>query len=180
MLCWSELIASLLGAAPISDYSVASRTMALDIGRREWSSEILAAADVAPSLMPGLAPSGTVIGEVSARIAADLGMQTDAKVVAGGFDQAMAALGSGVIDRGDAGVGTGSWEALVAVTDTPMLTDRMLEAGYPFGCFVLPGRYFCLASNAGGGSILNWYKNNFGADLVRRCRRNHADPFDAI
>lgn len=180
MLCWSELIASLLGAAPVSDYSVASRTMAFDIVRQEWSEDILAAAGVTSSLMPGLAPSGTAIGEVPVRVAADLGIQAGATIVAGGFDQPMAALGSGVIDGGDAGVGTGTWEAVVVVTDTPVLTDRMLEAGYPFGCYVLPGRFFCLASNAGGGSLLRWYKDNFCADDVRRARRSHADPFDVI
>ena len=180
MLCWSELITSLLGAAPVCDHSVASRTMAFDVVRQEWSREILAAAGLDPSLMPGLAPSGTVIGEVPARIADDLGVEAGAKVVAGGFDQPMAALGSGVLDPGDAGVGTGTWEALVAVTDAPVLTSRMLEAGYPFGCYVLPGRFFCLASNAGGGSLLRWFKDNFGADDVRRARRSKSDPFDVI
>ena len=180
MLCWSELIAALLGAAAVSDYSVASRTMAFDVGHQEWSHEILAAAGLDPALMPRLAPAGTVIGEVPARIAAGLGVAAGARVVAGGFDQPMAALGSGVLDPGDAGVGTGTWEALVAVTGAPVLTTRMLEAGYPFGCYVLPGRFFCLASNAGGGSLLRWFKDNFGADDVRRARRSNADPFDVI
>ena len=147
---------------------------------REWSQEILAAAGVDQALMPGLAPSGTVIGEVPARIAADLGVEAGARVVAGGFDQPMAALGSGVLDPGEAGVGTGTWEALVAVTGAPVLTSRMLEAGYPFGCYVLPGRFFCLASNAGGGSLLRWFKDNFGADDIRRARRSRSDPFDVI
>ena len=80
MLCWSELITSLLGAAPVSDYSVASRTMAFDIRRQEWSGELLAAAGIDPSLMPGLAQSGTVIGEVPRRIGADLGVAPRAKV----------------------------------------------------------------------------------------------------
>jgi len=180
MLCWSELISSLLGAAPVSDYSVASRTMAFDVGRQEWSPEILAAAGVDRALMPGLAPSGTVIGEVPARIADGLGVEAGARVVAGGFDQPMAAFGSGVLDPGEAGVGTGTWEALVAVTGAPVLTSRMLEAGYPFGCYVLPGRFFCLASNAGGGSLLRWFKDNFGADDIRRARRTRSDPFDVI
>ena len=180
MLCWSELITSLLGAAPVSDHSVASRTMAFDVVRQEWSAEILAAAGVDQALMPGLAPSGTVIGEVPARIAGRLGVAAGAQVVAGGFDQPMAALGSGVLDPGEAGVGTGTWEALVAVTGAPVLTSRMLEAGYPFGCYVLPGRFFCLASNAGGGSLLRWFKDNFGADDVRRARRSKSDPFDVI
>lgn len=180
MLCWSELITSLLGAAPASDYSVASRTMAFDIVRQEWSQEVLDAAGLDPALMPRLAPSGTVIGEVPARIAADLGIEAGASVVAGGFDQPMAALGSGVLDPGEAGVGTGTWEALIAVTSAPVLTSRMLEAGYPFGCYVLPRRYFCLASNAGGGSLLRWFKDTFGADDIRRARRTNSDAFDVI
>jgi xylulokinase len=180
MLCWSELVTSLLGGAAVSDYSVAARTMAFDIVRQEWSQELLAAADIPATFMPGLAPSGTAIGDVPARVAADLGLKPGTKIIAGGFDQPMAALGSGLINAGDAGVGTGTWEALVAVTDAPVLTGRMLEAGYPFGCYVLPGRFFCLASNPGGGSLLRWYKDTFCADAVRRARRSGADPFDVI
>ena len=96
MLCWSELITSLLGAAAVSDHSVASRTMAFDVVRQVWSAEILAAAGIDPALMPELAPSGTVIGEVPARIGRRPGLRGRRQIVAGGFDQPMAALGSGV------------------------------------------------------------------------------------
>lgn len=101
-------------------------------------------------------------------------------LVTGGFDQAMAALGSGLLSPGEACVGTGTWEALTIVTDTPVLSSAMLEAGYPFGCYVAPDLYFCLASNAGGGSLLRWYRDAFGREELELSRATGGDVFDLI
>jgi xylulokinase len=56
----------------------------------------------------------------------------------------------------------------------------MLEAGYPFGCYVANDLYYCLASNAGGGSLLRWYRDTFGEMEVKQSLATNADAFDLI
>ena len=93
----------------------------------------------------------------------------------------MAALGSGVIDsggrrRGDGIVGGADHRHRRAGADRQDARRRVpvrLLASSPG--VLLPRR-----SNPGGGSLLRWYKDTFGADDVRRARRRHADPFDVI
>lgn len=180
MLCWEEFLALRLGIEPITDNSIASRTMAFDIRGHHWSTELLTAAGLAASLFPKAQPSGKAIGTIPPQIAHELGLSQSVTLVTGGFDQAMAALGSGLLTSGEAGVGTGTWEALTIVTERPILTPAMLEAGYPFGCYVANDLYFCLASNAGGGSLLRWYRDTFGEKEVEQSLATNADVFDLI
>jgi xylulokinase len=180
MLCWEEFLALRLGVEPVTDYSIASRTMAFNIRDHQWSPELLAAADISPEIFPEARPSGQVIGIIPEWVASSLELRSPVMLVTGGFDQAMAALGSGLLSPGEAGVGTGTWEALTIVADTPILSSAMLEAGYPFGCYVAPDLYFCLASNAGGGSLLRWYRDTFGRKELEQSRATGSDVFDLI
>ncbi|MBI1929379.1 hypothetical protein HYR99_34685, partial [Candidatus Poribacteria bacterium] len=51
-----------LGMTPVVDYSLAARTMAFDIIRKDWSAKMLDLANVDGELFPKAAPSGTAIG----------------------------------------------------------------------------------------------------------------------
>ncbi|HTU07180.1 MAG TPA: FGGY-family carbohydrate kinase [Trebonia sp.] len=180
MLCWEELFAGWMGAEAATDFSLASCTMAFDIGRRRWSPRMLETAGIRPGIFPRAVPSGTPLGRVSRTLAAELGLTVRPVVVAGGFDQPMAALGAGQTRPGDAGVGTGSWEALVLVVDKPRLTAEMLEAGYPFGCYVADDLCYTAANNPGGGSIVQWFRDNLGETEVRQAALTGRDAFDLI
>ncbi len=180
MLCWEELLGCWLGAGQVTDFSLASCSMAFDIHRRRWSAELLDAAGVEPDRFPPAVPSGTPVGSMSPALAEELGFAVQPLIVAGGFDQPMAALGSGQLAPGDAGVGTGSWEALLVVCQQPQLTPEMLAAGYPFGCYVAGDLYYTAANNPGAGSVLRWLRDTLCEADVDRAARSGRDPFDVI
>jgi xylulokinase len=180
MLCWEELFVSWMGAGQVTDVSIASCTMAFDIGRRCWSAEMLESAGVDPAMFPAAVRPGTAIGEMSPALAAELGFARPPVVVAGGFDQPMAALGAGQTAPGEAGVSTGTWEALLVVTQEPRLTEEMLAAGYPFGCYVTGDLYYTAANNPGGGSVLQWFRDTLGEADLRIAERSGRDAFDVI
>lgn len=137
MLCWEEFIAMRLGVEPVTDFSVASRTMAFDILRHDWAVDLLTAADMPFSFFPAARPSGIAIGTLPTSLTREMGLEGKVTFVTGGFDQPMAALGAGQLNPGDAGVGTGTWEALTILTGSPVLSQHMLQAGYPFGCYIV-------------------------------------------
>jgi xylulokinase len=180
MLCWEDLFACWMGAGQVTDFSIASCSMAFDIHRRRWSAELLDAAGVEPEKFPRAVPSGTPVGPMSAAVSEELGFTVQPLIVAGGFDQPMAALGAGQLAPGDAGVSTGSWEALVVVCREPQLTPQMLTAGYPFGCYVAGDLYYTAANNPGGGSVLRWLRDTLCEAEVDRAARSGRDPFDVI
>ena len=180
MLCWEDLMIGHLTGTATTDHSVASRTMAFEIGKRHWSENILALAGVAPAMFPRSVASGTVVGVVAAGQAADLGLAGDVLVVAGGFDQAMAALGAGLTHPGEAVVGTGTWEALTILTATPAIAPSLRTGGYTSGCYVAGDLYYCMATNPGGGSVVRWFRDTFGAAELEISRRTGIDAFDLL
>jgi xylulokinase len=180
MLCWEELFASWMGAAPVTDFSIASCTMAFDIRRRSWSADLLAEAGIDPGRFPQAVRPGTAVGEMSSALAAELGFARPPVIVSGGFDQPMAALGAGQTAPADACVTTGTWEALLVVSAEPQLTPEMLAAGYPFGCYVADDLYYAAANNPGGGSVLQWFRDTLCEAEFSRAQRSGHDAFDMI
>jgi xylulokinase len=179
-LCWGELLALRLGAQPVTDYSMASYTMAFDIRRRCYVPALFEIAGIDPAVFPRAEPTGTPIGIVCDKVADRLGLPHGVTVVTGGFDQAMAALGAGQTTAGQAGVGIGSWEALVVVTGRPHTTPGLLAGGYPAACYVVPERYYTVANNPGGGSVLAWLRDTIGLDELRAERDGTGDSFDLL
>src|SRR4029077_13804127 len=86
VMTWGEWIATRLGADWVTDESLACRTMAYDLGRRGWSSFLLEQAGIDQALLPPIASSGTVIGEMSTGLGAQLGWSRRPLVSLGGFD----------------------------------------------------------------------------------------------
>jgi xylulokinase len=180
MLCWEDLMIARLTGAAVTDHSLASRTMAFDIGKRDWSDEVLSLAGLPRSMFPPSVAPGTVAGVVARLVAAELGLPGDVLVAAGGFDQAMAALGAGLTRPGEAVVGTGTWEALTILTSTPAITPALQASGYTSGCYATGDLYYCMATSPGGGSVLRWFRDTFGAAEVEMSRRTGIDAFDLL
>ncbi len=180
MLCWQELMGLWLGAPPVADLSVASCTMAFDIRQRQWSQDMLSAAGIAADLFPAAVPAGTAVGDMYAGIAPALGFRKPPVIVAGGFDQPTAAFGAGQIAAGDAGVGTGTWEALLVVSRDAPLSQPMLDAGYSFSRYVVGDLYYTAGNNPGGGSVLQWYHDIFGESEIRAAKSSGVSAFDLI
>jgi len=160
VLCWEEYLAVRLGLPPVSDPSVAARTMAWDIDAGRWSGELLTLAGLPVGLFPDVRPSGQAVGEVPAPLAQALSLPAGVVLATGGLDQAVATLGAGVTEPGHAMVGTGSWEALTALTALPPRdTTALRTSGMALGPFVVPARLAALATQVGGGSLIAWLRD---------------------
>lgn len=179
-LCWEDFILFRLGAEPVTDYSVACRTLAFDIKAKKWSSEILDKVDIDRNLFSEVVPSGVQIGEVSEKIAKELGLNKGVKLVTGGFDQVCAALGAGVTRDGMASVGTGTMEVVQVCFDIPKSSKKMLQYGYAFCNHAIDGLYICLTLNFCGGIILRWYRDNFGLKEKEVADKEGKDIYDVM
>jgi xylulokinase len=138
------------------DYSLASRFLAFDIRKHAWSEEILLACQLSPEQLPQTVPAGAVAGQLSASVAGTLGLKTGTVVVVGGHDQPCGALGSGVLDAGRVSASFGTYECLVAASETPTLTERAFAANLNSYCHVVPDRYVTLAYFP-SGIMLDWF-----------------------
>ena len=205
-LLWPDLIFHKLGLDPRLDYSLAGRTMAFDVVRKQWSEEMLeglntpearrAAGVSSPgpdtgSGAAGIRPlhadlfaepirSGEVVGELSAAMAAELGLPTGCLVVAGGHDQPMNALGAGIIREGLAVDGMGTVECITVAFEQPVLNENMRQHNYCCYPHVALDLYCSIAFNYSSGSVLRWYRDNFCEGAMNRAATSGQDVYDLI
>lgn len=114
-LCVSDWIAFRLSGQRATSYSLASRTMLFDVGKRIWSEELLSLVGISIDLMPQALPSGVRVGEVTQEAAQVTGLPDGTPVVTGGHDHACAAIAAGASESGVVLDSAGTAEAFLGV-----------------------------------------------------------------
>ncbi len=111
-LCFEDYIFMKFGFKPTIDFSLAARTMAFDIIKKQWSEKIFEEAGVDIDLFSDVKPSGEIIGKINSRISKELGLGKDVIGVTGGHDQACGAFGAGITGVNDAMNTTGTCDVI--------------------------------------------------------------------
>jgi xylulokinase len=128
-----------------------------DIAAIGYDDSLFALAGLERRTLPELVPTGSVIGGVTAAVAAELGLLAGTPVVAGTGDLHSAAVGSGAVEDFDGHlyIGTSSWISChVPFKKTDALTNI---ASIPSG---LPGRYLIADEHETGGACLTWLRDS--------------------
>ena len=150
----------LTGVARI-DYSLATRSMAFDIGKLCWSEEILNAAEIDASLLSRLVPTGTVAGCVTGAAAEKTGLNPACRIVIVSHDQVAAAVGAGAFDGETAVDGAGTVECLTPIYDRLPDIGVMSRGYFSVVPYVIPGKYVAYAFSYTGGALIQWCLNTF-------------------
>ena len=147
------------------DYTGASTTMAMDLGRRAWSPRLLGLAGVDAGFFPRFVESGEPIGAMTARASRSTGIPAGTPVTAAGHDTQFAPVGSGA-RKGEAVLSTGTWEILLA--RVPDFTPN--KAGFHGGIIIeadaLPRLYQPQLLMMGSGA-LEWLARHFYGELEK-------------
>ena len=143
------------------DYSLATRSMAFDIGTLAWSEEILNAAGIEPSLFSKPVPTGTDAGRVTKAAAEKTGLNPACRIVIVSHDQVAAAVGAGAFDGETAVDGAGTVECLTPVYDSLPDIDVMSRGYFSVVPYVIPGKYVAYAFSYTGGALIQWCVNTF-------------------
>ena len=159
VLLMADYIVYMLSGQAKIDYSLAARTMALDIRKKEWSQEIFAAAGLPCELFSQVVPTGSIAGNIRPELCEDLGLSPNTKIVVGTHDQVASALGAGVMEVGHAVDGTGTVECITPVFDTIPTDKALYDEGYCVVPYVFPGTYVCYAFSFTGGAVIKWYRD---------------------
>ncbi len=144
----------------VTDVADASGTLMLDVAKRRWSSEVLAAAKIDQSLLPQLRESPEVSARVSAKGAEATGLKVGTPVVAGAGDQAAGATGVGIVKPGAASSTIGTSGVVFAATDSPAIDPRGRLHTF---CHAIPGRWHVMGVTQAAGLSLRWFRDQFGA-----------------
>jgi xylulokinase len=178
-LLWSDLVGYLLGAAPMTSYSHANRTLLFDIHAERWSDTLLQICGIERDILPDVVPSGTIAGHVSDLVAGELGLPKRVAIVVGGHDQCCNALGAGVILAGTAVCGIGTFECYAPAFEMPADPLVMLRTGLNIEHHVVPGLYVTFAYNQ-SGSLVRWFRDTFAAEARNRAEADGLDVYDLL
>ncbi|WP_413112398.1 xylulokinase [Thaumasiovibrio sp. DFM-14] len=145
-----------------SDLSDSAGTMWLDVAKREWSHELLAATGLTEDHMPALFEGSEITGTLNAEFAEQWGMPC-VPVVAGGGDNAAGAIGVGIINPGQAMLSLGTSGVYFAVSDGFLANPD--SALHSF-CHALPGTWHSMSVILSAASCLDWVVELTGAEDV--------------
>jgi xylulokinase len=141
----------------VVDYSNASSTMVYDVRNKDWSEEMLAAADLEPERLGRVAAADEVAGTLTEAAAGSLGLDTGTRVVVGCGDEHGACLGAGLVGPDLICDITGTAEPVAAAATEPVFDETGLVETHAHADSRL-----WLIENPGfvsGGSI-RWYSDN--------------------
>lgn len=137
-----------------TDRSDASATNAYDQANGVWSPAVLEAARLDPSLFPEILDSTDVVGTLTAATAELLGLGRGTRVVMGGGDGPIAAVGAGIVAPEDGAyvcLGTSSWISFAS--DAPVYDERRRTMTFDN---VVPGSFVPTATMQAGGAAVQW------------------------
>lgn len=164
----------------IIDYSLAARTMGLNVQTLRWSDPLFQAAGLGVKLFSRPVPPGTCAGQILPDVAQRLALPPDLRIVLCCHDQVAAAVGSGVMRPGRATDGAGTVECITPVFDHLPADDRFQENAYAVIPFVHPGTYCCYAFQFTGGSLTKWFTDTLAGDDRIRARANNVSLYDQL
>ena len=143
----------------VMDKHTASHYMPLiDIETLEWSPRFEAA--VAPlTLLPRLAWSDELAGEITPEAAEETGLKAGTPVAVGAVDALSEALSVGVTESGDLMVMYGSTTFFILVLTQPVPDVRTWTTAGAFG-----GQYALAAGMSTTGSLTRWFRDNFAQE----------------
>lgn len=134
--------------------SDASATNAFDQQAGTWSRAVIDAAGLDISIFPDIVASTEVVGTLTDDAAAATGLPKGTRVVMGGGDGPIAAVGAGVVAPEDGAyvcLGTSSWISFSA--DQPVLDPSMRTFTFDH---VVPGQYVPTATMQAAGASVTW------------------------
>ena len=147
-----------LSGEKYSDPSDASGTLWLDIARRDWDNQLLAACHLSRAHMPALAEGSKAAGTLKPAWAKRWGIKGDV-VIAGAGDNAAAACGLGVVAPGDGFISLGTSGVVFAVTDR--FAPAPDNGAHAF-CHALPDLWHQMGVILSATDSLNWLSEIVG------------------
>ncbi|MDR1699915.1 MAG: sugar kinase [Lachnoclostridium sp.] len=163
-LCFTDYVGYILTGETKIDYSMASRTMAYDISRNEWSKEILSAVDISPDYFSQPVPGGMIIGDILPSVKEKMKVSYNIPVMVGSHDHIFNALGSGVVESDSCSNVVGTTEGFTAILEKRLDNKTIMQNQISCEPFVWGGLYNTVAWHNASGAMQNWFVDTFYRD----------------
>jgi xylulokinase len=138
----------------VTDVADGSGFGLMDISKRAWSDEMLAAFDIPKAWLPKLCESPEICAYVSQEAASETGLRVGTPIVGGAGDQPAAGVGSGIVQMGQASLTVGTSGVAFATSKhyNPHPEGRL----HTF-CHAIPGTWFYMGVMLSAAGGFRWF-----------------------
>lgn len=150
----------LMTGEAVSDMSDAAGTLWLDVARRDWSDEMLAACGLSRAHMPRLVEGNRVSGRLLPDVAAAWGLSASVVVAGGAGDNAAGAVGVGAVVPGRAFLSLGT-SGVYFLSNAQYAPNP--DQGVHAFCHCLPDTWHQMSVILSAASCLSWAAGVTGA-----------------
>lgn len=154
----ADYLAWKLCGVPATDYSLATRTFALNIHALEYADDLLQDVGIPRQWYQPLVPSGMFLGKVLPEVAKLTGLARECRVCSGGHDHFVGALVAGAVNQGTLINSMGTAEAVTLFMERPIDNLEIAAQGYAQGVIVADRPYYYLVGSllTSGGAV-QWF-----------------------
>ena len=144
-----------------TEVSDASGTSLLDVGKRQWSGEMLEACGIPASMVAEVTESTVASSAVNAEGARLTGLLEGTPIIAGGGDQAAGAVGCGIVRPGIVSATLGTSGVVFAHADTfqPDPQGRL----HTF-CAAVPGKWHSMGVQLSSAGSYQWFHDKIACN----------------
>lgn len=158
-LSTNEYINYKLSGEFVGDPTNAGISQLFNIIEKRWDKDLLALCGIDESRLSYVVDSGKPVGRISKQAAKQLGLSENTVIYNSGWDQYLAAVGSGAVKNGDVLLSCGTSWGITHITDAPYFN---MDDYYAPGRHVIDGIWGVFAYTPAGGATLEWYRKNIG------------------
>ncbi len=163
VLMIADWIAFRLSGVAATDFTLASRTLYLDLSRRQWADELISLSGLDTSALAPLTASGTPLGPVRPDVLAATGIAGNPVVGVGAHDHVCGAMAAGMSVQGTMIDSIGTAEALVLAMAQPSFDPMLPRLNLFQGAFEAHrSLYYLGAAVAYSGSAVEWFRDLVG------------------
>lgn len=159
-----DYLGYVLTGAAVTEPSDASGVGCLNLASRQWDTDLLNALNLRSTLFPSVVESTAIAGRLKSDVAVRVGLPAQLPVIAGGGDNAAAAIGLGIastnLHRGSLSIGTSG--VIFAPCDRPIPDP---EGRVHLFCHV-DGGYHLLGVTLAAGGSLRWYRDTVAPQIA--------------
>ena len=176
----ADYLAWRLSGVAAADYSLASRTLALDLNAGAWADDLLKQVGIDPDLFAPLTANGAALGPVLPDVAEATGLPQHCVIGVGGHDHIVGALAAGAWRPGTLLNSLGTAEALLLALDQPIADIALTRAGYAQGAMMLDRPYYYVfAASFTSGASVDWLHRVVGAEIPHETLIGEAESVQA-
>lgn len=153
-----------------TEFSMASRTMAYNLKKREFSNEVLEIFDLQDKIeFPKVYESGEHIGYLNSDETIEVNHKISVRIA--GHDHMAGAL-SVNLTKNDLLDSTGTTEGLLYINDELNINENSYKSSLSNGIFTNSHMYTLFSSIPSGGNVFQWYKELFNiphSEFIKDC-----------